>query len=136
MTTEETKDTEDLEPQEPEAGNGTSPYEGVKVVVHVKDGRVLVGVEKPGHDPQFTFPPGTPEFVFSAENNPLPVWLANAESRWTEAGDKWAKYDRPKPPPKEPAPARQRGRGRQQTQVAEPAAAPDPEPEVSRPRLF
>ena len=57
MTTEPTEDTKDQEPQEtrnPE--NGASTYEGVKVVVHVKDGRVLVGVEKPGHDPQFIFP--------------------------------------------------------------------------------
>jgi len=134
-----TGETEDLEPQETEAGNGTSPYEGVKVVVHVKDGRVLVGVEKPDHDPQFIFPGAAPEEMFGAEGiNRLADWLTAAETRWAETGDKWAKYDRPKPPPKEPAPARSRGRGRQQPQAAEPAAAPapEPEPEVTRPRLF
>ena len=135
MTTEATDDTEDLEPQEtgnPE--NGASTYEGVKVVVHVKDGRVMVGVEKPGHDPQFIFPVATPEEMFGTEGiTPLAGWVRVAENRWNESGAMWAEYDRPKPPPKEPAPARQRGR--QQTQAQ--TAAPEPrEPEVQRPRLF
>ena len=135
MTTEETEDTEGREPQEtgnPE--NGASTYEGVKVVVHVKDGRVLVGVEKPSHDPQFIFPGATPEQVFGAEGiTPLADWVIVAENRWNEGGAMWAKYDRPKPPPKEPASARQRGR--QQTQAR--TSAPEPQgPEVQRPRLF
>ena len=135
MTTEETEDTEGREPQE--TGNpdtGASTYEGVKVVVHVKDGRVLVGVEKPGHDPRFIFPGETPEHMLGTGGiTPLADWIIVAENRWNESGAMWAKYDRPKPPPKEPASARQRGR--QQTQAQ--TAAPEPhEPDVQRPRLF
>lgn len=133
MTKEATEDTEGLESQE--TGNpdtGASTYEGVKVVVHVKDGRVLVGVEKPGHDPQFIFPGATPEQMFGTEGiTPLADWVMAAGNQWNESGAKWPKYNRPKPPPKEPAPARQRGRQQAQT------AAPEPhEPDVQRPRLF
>ena len=135
MTTEATEDTEDLEPQEtgyPE--NGASTYEGVKVVVHVKDGRVLVGVEKPGHDPQFIFPGATPEQIFGTEGiTPLADWVIVAENRWNESGAMWAKYDRPKPTPKEPASARQRDRQQTQAQTAAPELR---EPDVQRPRLF
>lgn len=135
MTIEPTEDTKDQEPQEtrnPE--NGASTYEGVKVVVHVKDGRVLVGVEKPGHDPQFIFPGATPEQMFGTEGiTPLADWVIVAENRWNESGAMWAEYDRPKPPPKEPASARQRSR--QQIQVQADATEPR-EPEAQRPRLF
>ena len=135
MTTEATEDTEDLEPQE--TGNtkfGASTYEGVKVVVQVKDDRVLVGVERPGHDPQFIFPGATPEQLFGAEGvAPLADWVMVAENQWNEGGAKWATYDRPKPPPNEPASARQRGR--QQTQTHN-APQEHREPEAQRPRLF
>ena len=135
MTTEPTEDTKDQEPQEtrnPE--NGASTYEGVKVVVHVKDGRVLVGVEKPGHDPQFIFPGTTPEQMFGTEGiAALADWVTVAENRWNESGAMWAEYDRPKPPPKEPASARQRSRQQIQAHTAnrEPR-----EPDVQRLRLF
>ena len=135
MTKESTEDTEGLEFQEtgnPE--NGGSNYEGVKVVVLVKDGRVLVGVEKPGHDPQFIFPGATPEQIFGTEGiAPLADWVMAAENRWNESGAKWATYDRPKPPPNEPASARQRGR--QQTQTHN-TPQEHREPEAQRPRLF
>ena len=135
MTTEATEDTEDREPREtgnPE--NSPATHEGVKVVVHVKDGRVLVGVEKPGHDPQFIFPGATPEQMFGAEGiTPLADWVIVAENQWNQSGATWPKYDRPKAAPKEPAPARQRGH--QQTQAH--TANPEPhEPDVQRPRLF
>ena len=135
MTTEATEGIEDLEPQEtgnPE--NGASTYEGVKVVVHVKDGRVLVGVERPDHDPRFIFPGVTPEQMFGTEGiAALADWVTVAENRWNESGAMWAEYDRPKPPPKEAASARQRSRQQIQVQADAPESR---EPEAQRPRLF
>ena len=132
MTTEATEDLETQETRNLE--NLATTYEGVRVVVQVKDGRVLVGVEKPGHDPQFIFPGETPEHMLGTGGiTPLADWVIVAENRWNESGAMWAKYDRPKPPPNEPVSARQRGCQQIQAQTAAPETR---EPETQRPRLF
>ena len=129
-------DTETGTAEEPDADDGdqTTPAETeasaeLKVVLSIRAGRAVIGVQRPSADPHIeTFDDAD---LFGLADQ-FPAVVARARARWEEEPMHPA-YDRPAPP------ARQRNRNRRQpaaTQPADPETGEAEQPQAETLRLF
>ena len=108
-------------------GEGTEASEDLKVVVSIKGGRAIIGVQQPSSDPHIeTFD----DLDVSGLTQEVPAVVERAKARWEDA-PKHPAYARPAPP------ARRRNRRQQGT--AQEASTETPEETQAQPetlRLF
>ena len=84
-----------------DAGEQAGPPEDLKVVVSIKEGRAIIGVQRPSSDPHIeTF--DDPDLPGLAQE--VPAVIERARARW-EDEPRYPAYERPAPPAQAPEPA-------------------------------
>ncbi|KKN37268.1 hypothetical protein LCGC14_0765060 [marine sediment metagenome] len=100
-TSDEGSEEATVEPApETAAASPQKPANELKVVIVMKDGRILMGVQSPDCDPVYKTMDGSLATVLEK----LPALVAEAKERWA-ANPRYPKADLPKPAPS-PTPAR------------------------------
>ncbi len=103
-----------------DGGNDIAPSDDLKVVVSVKGGRAIIGVQRPSADPHIeTFE----DHDLPGLAHEVPAVTERARARWEEA-PKYPAYIRPAPPAKR--------RNRRQKGTAQDSAPPDSEIEQAQ----
>lgn len=83
-----------------ESGSPRQPSDELKVVILLKSGRAMVGIQSPDCDPVFS----TFEGDLDAALSQVPALVESAKAQW-DAHPRYPKANLPEPPPS-PAPAR------------------------------
>ncbi len=117
--TVEEPDTADADGRDEPAPVETETSEELKVVLSIREGRAVIGVQRPTVDPHIE---AFDDADLVGLANQFPAVVARARARWEEEPMHPA-YDRPAPPPK------QRNRNRRQQAATAPADAEAAEPE-------
>ena len=87
----------------------TTPSDELKVVVSIKGGRAVIGVQQPSSDPHIESLDDVDESALAQE---VPAVIERARARWEES-PKHPAYERPAPPPR-----RRNRRGQETAQAA------------------
>ncbi len=120
-------DSDDADAGEEPAPAGAETSEELKVVLSIRGGRAVIGVQRPSADPHIEAFDDVDLFELADQ---FPEVVARARARWEEEPMHPA-YDRPAPPPK------QRNRRQQAaTAPAETEAAEPEQPQAETLRLF
>ena len=98
-TTEETKVEEKAE-EKPEEEVKPAPVEQLKIVINLRDDKLMVGVQSPDCDPVYTTLKGT----LAAALKQIPKLVKDAKEKWSD-NPRYPEANLPKPEPL-PAPAR------------------------------
>ncbi len=98
----------DEQPAE-DTGDKAAPKEELKVVVSIKGGRAIIGVQQPSSDPHIETFDDLDESGLTQE---VPAVIERARARWDES-PKHPAYQRPAPPPR-----RRNRRGQETAQAA------------------
>ncbi len=119
-TEQDTKaETAEDEQDADDAGEETDSSDDLRVVVSIKGGKAVIGVQKPSADPYIeTFH----DLDVSGLAQEVPEVIERARARWEDSPTHPA-YERPAPPPKR--------RSRRQQGAAQDAASPDAETQES-----
>ncbi len=97
---QETEETEEPETPKAEPVLETPKASELKLVILMKDDRIMLGVQSPSCDPVYKTMTGT----LAAALKQLPGLVKEAKEKWSTA-PKYPKADLPEPPPR-PTPAR------------------------------
>ena len=110
-----------------DAGEQARPPQDLKVVLSIKEGRAIIGVQRPSSDPHIeSF--DDPDLAGLTQE--VPAVIERARARWEHAPKNPAAFERPAPPARR---QNRRGQGSAQTGAADAGTEqqqPDP------PRLF
>ncbi len=115
----EEPDTANADAEDEPAPAKPEPLEELKVVLSIRAGRAVIGVQRPSADPHIEAFDDADLFGLADQ---FPAVVARARARWEEEPMHPA-YDRPAPPPK------QRNRNQRQQAATAPAEAEAAEPE-------